>query len=181
MDSPVSLLRPAIAASMAKWARVPPLGRNAHEALYRQIHRQAAGEEGIQIAGQNPRLLRLHPGVHLHEHLRSGPPFLHQPRELVGQRWAIHRVNGVKQLQRWCQTTANLSQFPSNGNLSRRKQAAPVSESGGAVQLVIQSAVESALPAEMVMDRGVNGGEFLQGSQAPETERRTLPPSERLM
>jgi hypothetical protein len=44
--------------------------------------------------------------------------------------------------------------------------------------LDIRSEVEAALRVEMVADRSVDGGEFLQTSHAPETEYRPLPLSE---
>ena len=38
-----------------------------------------------------------------------------------------------------------------------------------------------SFPVEMVVDRGVNGGEFLQSSRSSEPQHGALPPSERLM
>gem|GEM_PF-3032263 len=49
-----------------------------------------------------------------------------------------------------------------------RKVAATRAESGGAIGLDVLSAVEAALLVEMVMDRGMNGREFLQRSHLPE-------------
>lgn len=43
---------------------------------------------------------------------------------------------------------------------SGRKETAPLGESSGTVQLEILSAVEGALLIEVVVDRGVDGGEF---------------------
>jgi hypothetical protein len=54
----------------------------------------------------------------------------------------------------------------------------PFVERGGAVQFEIISAVEMALQIEVVVDGGVEGGEFLQASNPPETEHGTLPSSE---
>jgi hypothetical protein len=45
---------------------------------------------------------------------------------------------------------------------------APLSESGGTVQLEIVPAVERALLIEMVVDGGMNGDEFLQTLHAAE-------------
>ena len=43
------------------------------------------------------------------------------------------------------------------------------------------AAVEVAILIEMIMDRGVDGGEFLQGFNVPELRHRPLSSSERLM
>ena len=59
------------------------------------------------------------------------------------------------------QSNANLSQFSSDGGPLGRKKAAQPCESGGAVVLEILSAVEGALLVEMIVDRGVDGDEFL--------------------
>ena len=54
----------------------------------------------------------------------------------------------------------------------------PLGKSGGAVQLEIVSAVEVALVVEVIMDRGVNGGKFLQASHAPKTLHRLFSSSQ---
>jgi len=60
-------------------------------------------------------------------------------------------------------------------------KATPLGESGSAVDLEILTDVEVALLIEEIVDRGVDGSEFLQCSHAPEAEHRPLPSSERLM
>jgi hypothetical protein len=67
---------------------------------------------------------------------------------------------------------------PKCQNLFRTKLA-PLSESGGAVKLEIVSAVERAFLMEMVVDGGMNGGEFLQTSHAAEQLLGSLPSSKR--
>ena len=67
------------------------------------------------------------------------------------------------------------------GDVLGCKEAAPLGESGGAVGLEILSAIEGALLIEMVMDRGVNGGELLQCSHPTKAEHRALSPSEGLV
>jgi hypothetical protein len=82
---------------------------------------------------------------------------------------------------RWCQTNANWSlcalPVPSSGS----KKTAPLGQSSGAAQLEILSAVEGAFPIEMVVGRGVNGGEFLQRSHSSEPQHGALAPSKWLM
>jgi hypothetical protein len=56
---------------------------------------------------------------------------------------------------------------------------APLSESGGTVQLQIVPAVERALLIEMIVDGGMNGDEFLQTSHAAEPLHGLLPSSKR--
>jgi hypothetical protein len=52
---------------------------------------------------------------------------------------------------------------------------------GGAVLLEDVAAVEVAILAEVIVDRGVDGGEFLKGLHVPEPPHRPLSSSERLM
>ena len=54
-------------------------------------------------------------------------------------------------------------------NLLCRAKFTPLGESGGAVELEIGPAVEMAFLVEVVMDRGVDGDEFLQTSHAPKS------------
>lgn len=53
-------------------------------------------------------------------------------------------------------------------------ETAPPSKSGGAVALEILSVVKRAFLIEMVVDRGVNGCEFLQRSHLSETKHRAF-------
>ena len=65
---------------------------------------------------------------------------------------------------RCCQTNANRSQLADGDEVSGHAQPTPLGKSGGAVQLETVSAVEVAFLVEVVMDGGVDGGEFLQTS-----------------
>ena len=60
-------------------------------------------------------------------------------------------------------------------------QLAPLGEGSGAVVLEDGSLVQMTVEVEVIVDRGVNGGEFLQGPDVPEFGYSTLSSSERLM
>jgi hypothetical protein len=62
-----------------------------------------------------------------------------------------------------------------------RGKPRPFGESGGAVLLENFAAVEVTAVVEMVVDRGVDGGEFLQGLDVPEFRHRSLSSSKRLV
>ncbi len=64
---------------------------------------------------------------------------------------------------------------PSRGELT------PFSERGSAVSLENIAAVEVAVLVEVVVDRGMGGGELLQGLDVPEFRHRTLSSSKRLV
>ena len=55
-----------------------------------------------------------------------------------------------------------------------RTELAPLSESSGAVQLEVCSAVEVAFLVEMIVDRRVDGNEFLQCSRSSEAQHGAL-------
>ena len=57
----------------------------------------------------------------------------------------------------------------------------PLGESGVAVELEIGPAVKLALQVEMVMDGGMNGGEFLQTSHTTKAQHRPFSSPKRLM
>ena len=57
----------------------------------------------------------------------------------------------------------------------------PLGKSGGTVGLEVLSTVEAELLVEVVMDRGVDGYEFLQTSHPPEPQHRPLSSSKRQM
>ena len=61
------------------------------------------------------------------------------------------------------------------------RKLAPLGQSSGAFFLEDVTAVEVAALIEMIMDRGMDGGEFLQGFNVPKFRHRTLSSSERLM
>ena len=60
-----------------------------------------------------------------------------------------------------CQTDENQSQFASECRTLWRTNLAPLGESSGSVGLESVSAIKCALLVEMVVDGGMNGGEFL--------------------
>jgi len=55
---------------------------------------------------------------------------------------------------------------------------APLGKSGGSVELEIVPTVEKALLVEMIQNRGVDRGECLQTSHAPDPEHGTLSSSQ---
>ena len=66
-------------------------------------------------------------------------------------------------------------------NMNSRCQLAPFGQGGGASLFEGFTAVQVAVNIEMVVDRGMDGGEFLQGLYVPEFRHRTLPSSEWLV
>ena len=80
-------------------------------------------------------------------------------------------------IRRCCQTNANQSQFTAKRRNPSRTKLAPSGESDGSGEFKIISAVESAFLVEMVMEGGVDNGEVLQSSHAPEAQHRPLPSS----
>ena len=80
---------------------------------------------------------------------------------------------------RCCQTNSNQSQFAAETvNLSGTKLT-PLGKSGGPGQLEDASAGERSFLVEVVVDGGMDGGEFLQTSHPPETLHGAFPSSER--
>ena len=61
------------------------------------------------------------------------------------------------------------------------RQLAPFGQGGGAVLFEGFAAVQVTVEFEMIVDRGMDGGEFLQGLDVPEFRHRTLPSSEWLV
>ena len=57
----------------------------------------------------------------------------------------------------------------------------PLGQGGGSVLFESIAAVEMAVVVKMVVDRGVDGGEFLQGLDVSEPRHRPFPSSERLV
>ena len=89
-------------------------------------------------------------------------------------RWRKHYGGmGTDQLKGHCQTKANrypkVVMHPPSG-----RKLAPLGQGSGAVLLEDVAAVEVAVLIEMVMDRGVDGGEFLQGFNVPKLRHRLL-------
>ncbi len=81
---------------------------------------------------------------------------------------------------RHCQT--NLSR-PAKGAGPRRsgRQLTPLGQGGRAVLFEDIAAIEVTVVVEMVLDRGMDGGELLQGLDVPEFRHRSLSSSKRLV
>ena len=62
-----------------------------------------------------------------------------------------------------------------------RRQLTPFGQRGSAILFESFAAVQVTVEVEMIVDRGMDGGEFLQGLYVPEFRHRTLPSSEWLM
>ena len=79
-----------------------------------------------------------------------------------------------------CQPNANQSSKPQTSWRSGT-QLTPLGQRSRAVLLEVVAAGEVAVEVEVVVDRGVDGGELLQGFDIPEPGHRAFPSSERLM
>ena len=77
-----------------------------------------------------------------------------------------------------CQTNSNPSLHGQDGCPLFRIKTAPLGKSSGTVQFEIWSGVEAAFRIEEIVNRGVDGGELLQTSHAPEAKHRPLSSSE---
>ncbi len=79
-----------------------------------------------------------------------------------------------------CQRNLNR---PAKGAGLRRsgRQLTPLGQRGGTVLCEDIAAIEVTVLIEMIMDRGVDSGEFLQSLYVPELRHRTLSSPERLM
>ena len=65
------------------------------------------------------------------------------------------------QIKRCCQTNENPSQFAAKPVSLCGTKPTPLRESSGAAELEIVSRIVMALLIEMILDRGVDGDEFL--------------------
>ncbi len=79
-----------------------------------------------------------------------------------------------------CQTNANRSAKPINRWISSR-HLTPLGQGGGTVLFEDVTAVEVTVLIEMIVDRGVDSGEFLQGRYISELRHRSFSSSERLV
>ena len=61
------------------------------------------------------------------------------------------------------------------------RQLTPLGQRVGAVLLEDGAAVEMTFEFKMIVDRGMDGREFLQGLYVPEFRHRPFPPSKRLV
>ena len=79
-----------------------------------------------------------------------------------------------------CQTKSNNSQKNGKLEISSRKLA-PCSERGGTVLFEDIAAVEVTVLVEVIVDRSMGGGEFLEGLYVSELRHRAFSSSERLV
>lgn len=75
-----------------------------------------------------------------------------------------------------------MNKSPNAAVLSRSgRNLAPLGQGGRAVCLECCAGVEMTVVVEMVVDRGMDGGELLQGFDIPEPGHRPFPSSKRLV
>ena len=88
--------------------------------------------------------------------------------------------HGAQPWQRHCQTNLNR---PAKGAGLRRsgRQLTPLGQGGGTVLFEDVAAVEVAVVVEVIVDRGMDGGEFLEGLYIPEARHCPLSSSEGLV
>ena len=79
-----------------------------------------------------------------------------------------------------CQTNANQTAKCAK-RIASGCQLTPLGQRGGAVLLEDVASAEVAIVVEVVVDRGVRGGKFLQSLDVPELRHSTLSSPERLM
>ena len=79
-----------------------------------------------------------------------------------------------------CQTNANQT-AKCTKRIASGCQLTPLGQHGGAVLLEDVASAEVAIVVKVIVDRGVNGGEFLQGLDVPEFRHCPFPSSERLV
>lgn len=79
-----------------------------------------------------------------------------------------------------CQTNANQTAKCAK-RIASGCQLTPLGQRGGAVLLEDVASAEVAIVVEVIVDRGVDGGEFLQGLDVPEFRHCLFPSSERLV
>ncbi len=95
---------------------------------------------------------------------------------IVRENW-LEGFDGIPWL---CQTNLNRPAKVAGLRRSSRKLT-PLGQGGRAVLLEAVTTIEVAVLIEMIRDRGVDGGEFLQGFNVPKLRHRPLSSSERLM
>jgi len=95
---------------------------------------------------------------------------------LVTQPAASHYYNNDWQ----CQTNANQTAKCAK-RIASGCQLTPLGQRGEAVLLEDVAAAEAAIVVKVIVDRGVGGGEFLQGLDVPEFRHCPFPSSERLV
>ena len=106
---------------------------------------------------------------------------LQKPRDIEGLEnleLGAHRHPG-RRLGR-CQPNANRSS-KCQTTWRSGSQLTPLGQGGRAILIEDVAAAELTVPIEVVVDRGVNGSEFLQRLDFPEPGHRSFSSSERLM
>ncbi len=73
----------------------------------------------------------------------------------------MNPFNLTKPLEGGVRLKSNGSPEPAIRRTSGSRKFAPLGEGGGAIELEILAAVKVALLVEVVVNRGMNGGEFL--------------------
>jgi hypothetical protein len=87
-------------------------------------------------------------------------------------RWGCHL-----QARGWCQTNQNSLRFARRRQNSGRAEPAPLSKCDVAAGLENSSWSKVAFLVEVVMNRALYGGEFLQTSHLPKAKHRPFPSS----
>ena len=94
---------------------------------------------------------------------RLGEPVEPRHGDLLAasERWHAKDLDEAFELLKgWCQANANKS-LKCEASVALGRQLAPLGQGGGAVLLEDVAAVEVTFEVEMVVDRGVDGSEFL--------------------
>ena len=89
--------------------------------------------------------------------------------------------SGTELVTPWqCQTNANQTAKCAK-RIASGCQLTPLGQRGGAVLLEDVASAEAVIVVKVIVDRGVDGGEFLQGLDVPEFRHCPFPSSERLV
>ena len=81
---------------------------------------------------------------------------------------------------RWCQSNVNQSPNLQMMRISRR-QLTPFGQRSGAIFFEGLAGVEMTVEIEMIVDRGMDGSELLQGLHVPKFRHRAFSSPERLV
>ena len=136
------------------------------------------GEDPPEAPGPRPR------ASEGDERSGSTPGRAHERRHYGGFRAALGMA---RQVDRALEVPRGLCQIKqaglgsSGGPRLSHGELTPFGQSGRSVLLEEIPAVEVAILVEVVVDRGVNGGELLQSLDVPELRHRALSSSKRLM
>lgn len=98
--------------------------------------------------------------------------------------YGYRKVTALLRIEVWrmcCQTNAQSSLFRQRGGLLSGQKPTPLDESGSAALLATGAIYATAILIEVIENRGVEGGEFLQTSHVSEPLHSALFWSEWLM